>query len=97
MILPWYNCGADERQRQVNGMSQIMIELIEDPDEGGFSARVPEIPVYGEGATEEQAVADLREGLKGYIQTFGLQDAMSRITSPRLRPAGWDLAELARG
>jgi len=75
----------------------MMIELIEDPDEGGFTARVPDIPAYGEGATEEQAIADLREALRGYIQTFGLDDAMSRITAPQLRPSGWDLAELARG
>ena len=62
-------------------MQQMMIELIEDPDEGGFTARVPEIPAYGEGATEEQAIADLLEALRGYIQTFGLDDAISRITA----------------
>jgi predicted RNase H-like HicB family nuclease len=78
-------------------MSQVMIELIADPDEGGFTARVPDIPAYGEGETEEQAIDDLRVALKGYIQTFGLEDAMGRIVTPQLRPANWDLTELARG
>ena len=78
-------------------MSLVLIELIEDPDEGGFTARVPDIPAYGEGETEEQAIADLRDALKGYIQTFGLEDAMARMVAPRVLPATWNLAELARG
>ncbi|HUO11008.1 MAG TPA: type II toxin-antitoxin system HicB family antitoxin [Phycisphaerae bacterium] len=74
----------------------LMIELIPDEEQGGFTARLPDIPAYGEGETEEEAVADLREALKGYIETFGLEDAMSRLITPTLRPAGWDLKELAR-
>ncbi len=77
-------------------MSQMVIELVEDPEEGGFTARVPDIPAYGEGETEDEAIADLREALKGYIQTFGLDDAMSRVIKPQIRPAVWDLTELAR-
>jgi predicted RNase H-like HicB family nuclease len=77
-------------------MSQLMIELIADPDEGGFTARLPDIPAYGEGETEEQAIADLRHALKGYIDTFGLPDALGRIVNPQLRPATWNLEELAR-
>ena len=77
-------------------MSQLMIELIADPDEGGFTARLPDVPAYGEGETEEQAIADLQQALKGYIETFGLEDAASRIVTPELRPAGWNLEELSR-
>jgi predicted RNase H-like HicB family nuclease len=77
-------------------MSEMVIELIADPDEGGFTARVPDIPAYGEGDTEDAAIADLRDALKGYIQTFGLDDAMSRLVSPKLRPAVWDLSDLSR-
>jgi predicted RNase H-like HicB family nuclease len=66
---------------------QTVIELIADPDEGGYTARLPDIPAYGEGETEDMAIADLREALKGYIETFGLEDAMSRLVSPRLRRA----------
>jgi len=77
-------------------MSEMVIELVEDSDEGGFTARVPDIPAYGEGDTEDEAIADLREALKGYIQTFGPDDAMSRVIKPQIRPAVWDLTELAR-
>lgn len=56
----------------------VTIELIPDPDEGGFTARLPDIPAYGEGATEDEAIADLKEALAGYVETFGLDDAWSR-------------------
>jgi len=53
-------------------MNQVPVEIIADLEEGGFTARVPDIPAYGEGETEEQAIADLKEALQGYIETFGL-------------------------
>jgi predicted RNase H-like HicB family nuclease len=72
-----------------------MIELIHDPEAGGFTARLPDIPAYGEGETEEEAIADLRAALTGYIETFGLSDAESRIVTPQLRQATWNLRELS--
>jgi predicted RNase H-like HicB family nuclease len=57
----------------------ITAELIPDPEEGGFTARLPDLPAYGEGDTEEAAIADLRDAVRGYIDTFGLDDALSRI------------------
>ena len=56
-------------------MSQIVVELIPDPEQGGFTARIPDIPAYGEGETEEQAIADLREAVSGYIEAFGLEQS----------------------
>jgi predicted RNase H-like HicB family nuclease len=78
-------------------MIGLTIELIPDPEMGGFTARVPDIPAYGEGDTEDEAIADLREALRGYIETFGLDDALSRVSRPALRQLDWDLAELANG
>ncbi len=39
--------------------SPLSIELIPDPDVGGFTACLPDIPAYGEGETPEAAIADL--------------------------------------
>ena len=39
---------------------------------------MPDIPAYGEGETEDDAVDDLKEAIRGYIETFGLEDALSR-------------------
>ena len=38
----------------------LTVELIPDLEEGGFTAHIPDIPAYGEGDTEEEAVEDLR-------------------------------------
>ena len=75
----------------------ITVELIPDLELGGYTARIPDIPAYGEGATEDAALADLREALKAYIEAFGIDDAVSRLCFPKLRETDWDLAELARG
>ena len=77
-------------------MTRLTIELIADPQEGGYTARLPDVPAYGEGETEEAAIADLQQALKGYIETFGLEDALSRLVAPQLRSVGWDLQEIAR-
>jgi predicted RNase H-like HicB family nuclease len=57
----------------------LVVELIPDPEQGGYTARLPDIPAYGEGETEEEAIADLKEALRGYIEAFGLEDAKSRV------------------
>jgi predicted RNase H-like HicB family nuclease len=84
---------SDEHAR-LSAMARLVVELIPDPDEGGFTARVPDIPAYGEGETEDEAIADLKRALRGYIETFGLDDALSRINSPVLRHLDLELADL---
>jgi predicted RNase H-like HicB family nuclease len=76
---------------------RIAIELIPDVEEGGYTARLPDIPAYGEGETADEAIADLREAVRGYIEAFGLDDAVARLSTPEVRHVEWDLAELARG
>jgi len=49
----------------------LTIEIIPDPELGGFTARLPDIPAYGEGETEHEAIEDLKEAIRGYIETFG--------------------------
>jgi predicted RNase H-like HicB family nuclease len=57
-------------------MHRVSVELIPDPELGGFTARIPDIPAYGEGETEEEAITDLRQALRGYIEAFGLEDTL---------------------
>lgn len=76
---------------------QIIVELIPGPEEGGFTACVPDIPAYCEGETEEEAIADMKEALKGFIEVYGIEAAMERISSPAVRKIDLDFTELARG
>jgi predicted RNase H-like HicB family nuclease len=62
----------------------LRIEIILDPELGGFTARLPDVPACGEGETEDQAIADQHEALRGYIETFGLDDVLTRLTQPAL-------------
>ena len=72
----------------------LSVEIIPDTEQGGFTARLPDIPAYGEGDTEEEAIADLKIALQGYIATFGLQDALSRLsTSVTIHRISLDLSE----
>lgn len=75
-------------------MKRLTVELIPDTEQGGFTARVPDIPAYGEGATEDEAIADLRDALLAYIEEFGAEDAMSRLNQPSaLRLLDLDLTD----
>ena len=47
-------------------MKSLTVELIPDPEMGGFTARVPDIPAYGEGETEDAAIEDLKQALAAY-------------------------------
>jgi predicted RNase H-like HicB family nuclease len=60
----------------------LTVELIPDPEIGGFTARLPDIPAYGEGETEDEAIADLKEALRAYIEAFGIDDARARANVP---------------
>ena len=75
----------------------LVVELLPDVELGGFTARLPDVPAYGEGETEDGAIADLKVALRGYIATFGLEDALSRLASPSIRMIDLELAELAGG
>ena len=76
----------------------LTVELIPDPELGGFTARIPDLPAYGEGETEDEAIADLKVAIRGYIETFGLDDALARINSPvAVRQLDCNLAELIGG
>jgi predicted RNase H-like HicB family nuclease len=71
-------------------MKHLTVELIPDTEIGGYTARVPDIPAYGEGETEEDATADLRIALCAYIEAFGIEEAATRLNAPssELRMAG---------
>ncbi len=78
-------------------MEKLTIELIPDPDYGGFTARIPDIPAYGEGETEDAAIADLKVAIAAYVQEFGLDAAISRVKVPsKLHELSIDLQSFVR-
>jgi predicted RNase H-like HicB family nuclease len=65
----------------MKSMKTLTVEIILDPEEGGFTARIPDIP-YGEGESPDEAIAELEEAVRGYIAVFGLEEAFARVTAP---------------
>lgn len=63
-------------------MKGLTVELIPDLELGGYTARVPDIPAYGEGETEAEAIADLKEALSAFIEEFGIEEAVNRLNPP---------------
>lgn len=73
---------------------KLCIELVPDPDLGGFTARLPGVPACGEGETEKKAIEDLKEALTGYIEAFGLEHTLSLLEVPTIRYIKLDLSSL---
>lgn len=63
-------------------IKRLVVELIPDPGLGGYTARVPDIPAYGEGKTEEEAIADFKLALAVYVEAFGIHEATTRLNPP---------------
>ena len=68
--------------RYNHDMSRFTVEIIPDLELGGFTARIPDIPAYGEGSTEEEAMTDLQEAVRAYVEAYGMEDAMARVNRP---------------
>jgi hypothetical protein len=52
-------------------------------EQDGFTARGPNIPAYGEGATEDEAIADFRKRLFAYVEEFALENALAPVNASR--------------
>jgi len=66
------------------------VELIPDTEQAGSRRECPTSPASRKVATEDEAIADLREAL---LEACGFEDAMSRLNPPT---ALW-LLELCEG
>jgi len=52
----------------------VTAELTPDEEEGGYSVYCPELDIYTQGETVEEAIANLREAAEGYIEVVGLDN-----------------------
>ncbi len=68
--------------RMAPALPLIAIEFIPDTEMGGFTAHVPDIPAYGEGKTEEEALEDLKVGIQAFIEENGIEVTLARLNSP---------------
>jgi predicted RNase H-like HicB family nuclease len=75
---------------------RVPVHIEYDDEAKLYSAYVPDIPGCGEGRTEADAIADLKESLRAYIEARGVDKALS-LLRPRAQVRELDLAEITRG
>lgn len=61
---------------------QITVELTPDPQEGGYSVYCPELDIYSQGDTAEEAIKNLKEAITGYIKVIGIEEALKEFKPP---------------
>lgn len=54
---------------------QLTAELIADPRNGGYTVYCPEFDVMTQGDDPDDALANLKEAVRGYIKTVGIKKA----------------------
>ncbi len=75
---------------------RVPVHVEHDDEANLYSAYVPDIPGCGEGETQAEAIADLKESLRAYIEARGIEKALSCIR-PRAQVLELDLTEVTRG
>jgi predicted RNase H-like HicB family nuclease len=61
---------------------QITAELTPDTQEGGYSVYCPELDIYSQGDTAEEAIKNLKEAVTGYIKVVGIEEALKEFKPP---------------
>ena len=77
---------VETAQYQVKTAYRLVVtaELTPDEDEGGYSVYCPELDIYTQGETVEEAIANLHEAAGGYIEVVGL-DGLGLRPKPAIR------------
>ena len=61
---------------------QISAELTLDPHNGGYTVYCPEFDVMSQGDDPDEALANLKEAVRGYIKTIGIKQAFKEYRKP---------------
>lgn len=73
------------------------VQFVPGTGNGHFVATLPEIPAIGEGITSADAIDALKRSLRDYIDTIGLDEALTRLSSlAEIRQLDWKLHDLAK-
>ncbi|MEW6557173.1 MAG: type II toxin-antitoxin system HicB family antitoxin [Elusimicrobiota bacterium] len=54
------------------GKIKISVELIPEPEEGGFTVYCPELDIYSQGDNEKDALRNIKEAAELHIEEIGI-------------------------
>lgn len=75
---------------------RVHVHIEHDDEANLYSAYVPDIPGCGEGQTVAEAIDDLKESLRAYVEARGIDRAIACIR-PKAQIVELDLADVPRG
>lgn len=64
------------------GLDFVTVVFVWDEELKLYSAYIPDVPVCGEGATKQKALAHLEEGIKFYLEDVSREEFLSQIIAP---------------
>jgi predicted RNase H-like HicB family nuclease len=65
-------------------MKTMTLSAVLNPEEDGYVSLCPEFDIASQSDTIEEALANLKEALKGFLETADAQEVLARLKKPAL-------------
>jgi predicted RNase H-like HicB family nuclease len=65
-------------------MKTMTFSAVLNPDEDGYVSLCPELDIASQGDTVEEALANLKEALEGFLETASAEEGRTRLKKPAL-------------
>ncbi len=73
-------------------MKTMTFSAVLNPEEDGYASLCPELDIASQGDTFDEALANLKEALEGFLETSSAKEVRTRLkTAPRTKgsPITW--------
>jgi predicted RNase H-like HicB family nuclease len=65
-------------------MKTMSLSAVLNPEEDGYVSLCPELDIASQGDTIEEALANLKEALEGFLETASPEEVQTRLKKPPL-------------
>lgn len=65
-------------------MKTMSLSAVLNPEENGYVSLCPELDIASQGDTVDEALANLKEALEGFLETASPEEVRSRLKKPAL-------------
>ena len=65
-------------------MKTMTLSAVLNPEADGYVSLFPELDIASEGDTVEEALANLKEALEGFVETASAEEVRTRLRKPAL-------------
>jgi predicted RNase H-like HicB family nuclease len=65
-------------------MKMMTFSAVLNPEDNGYVSLCPELDIASQGQTIDEALANLKEALEGFLETASAEEARTRLKKPAL-------------